>query len=323
MKILLILLVLALSVLAPPAVAVAAPAAEAAPVTLRQSVTVSGGLVRLGDLFVPAGDKAEAAVAYAPAPGKRAIFDARWLYRVARAYGLNWRPLSIHEKAVVARESIIIGRREIADHILAALVDKGVDADMRVELSNRMLRIHVPGDSTATVAVEDVAYDARTRRFIAIVAAPADDPAARRIRVTGRVHKIIDVPVLTRRVLAGEVIRKRDVKWIAMRGDRLQRDTIQDSGTLIGKSPRRGLRAGVPVRVSDVRLPVLVPRRSLVTIMYRVRSMTLTARGQALEDGGAGDTVRVANTQSNTVVQAVVTGANRVSVQPAGPIALK
>lgn len=321
MKILLILLVLALSVPAPPAAA--APAAEAAPVALRQSVTVSGGLVRLGDLFVPAGDKAEAAVAYAPAPGKRAIFDARWLYRVARAYGLNWRPLSIHDKAVVARESIVIGRREIADHILAALVDKGVDADMRVELSNRMLRIHVPGDSTATVAVEDVAYDARTRRFIAIVAAPADDPAARRIRVTGRVHRVIDVPVLTRRVLAGEVIRKRDVKWIAMRGDRLQRDTIQDSGALIGKSPRRGLRAGVPVRVSDVRLPVLVPRRSLVTIMYRVRSMTLTAQGRALEDGGAGDTVRVANTQSNTVVQAVVTGANRVSVQPAGPIAMK
>lgn len=321
MKILLILLVLALSVLAPPVAA--APAAEAAPVALRQSVTVSGGLVRLGDLFVPAGDKAEAAVAYAPAPGKRAIFDARWLYRVARAYGLNWRPLSIHDKAVVARESIVIGRREIADHILAALVDKGVDADMRVELSNRMLRIHVPGDSTATVAVEDVAYDPRTRRFIAIVAAPADDPAARRIRVTGRVHRVIDVPVLTRRVLAGEVIRKRDVKWIAMRGDRLQRDTIQDSGALIGKSPRRGLRAGVPVRVSDVRLPVLVPRRSLVTIMYRVQSMTLTAQGRALEDGGAGDTVRVANTQSNTVVQAVVTGANRVSVQPAGPIAMK
>ena len=321
MKILPILLALALSVLAPPAAA--APAAGAAPVTLRQSVTVSGGLVRLGDLFVPAGDKAEAAVAYAPAPGKRATFDARWLYRVARAYGLNWRPLSIHEKAVVARESIIIGRREIADHILAALVDKGVDADMRVELSNRMLRIHVPGGSTATIAVEDVAYEPRTRRFIAIVAAPADDPAARRIRVTGRVHRVIDVPVLTRRVLAGEVIRKRDVKWIAMRGDRLQRDTIQDSGALIGKSPRRGLRAGVPVRVSDVRLPVLVPRRSLVTIMYRVRSMTLTAQGRALEDGGAGDTVRVANTQSNTVVQAVVTGANRVSVQPAGPIAMK
>ena len=321
MKILPILLALALSVLAPPALA--APAAVAAPVTLRQSVTVSGTLVRLGDLFVPAGDKAEAAVAYAPAPGKRAIFDARWLYRVARAYGLNWRPLSVHEKAVVERKSIVIGRREIANRILAALVDEGVDADMQVELSNRMLRIHVPGDSTATVAVEDVAYDPRTRRFIAIVAAPADDPAARRIRVTGRVHRVIDVPVLTRRVLAGEVIRERDVKRISMRSDRLQRDTIQDPGALIGKSPRRGLRAGVPVRVSDVRLPVLVPRRSLVTITYRVRSMTLTTQGRALEDGGAGDTVRVANTQSNTVVQAVVTGANRVSVLPAGPIAMK
>ncbi len=321
MKILPILLALALSVLAAPAPA--APAAEAVQVTLRPSVTVSGKLVRLGDLFVPAGDRAETAVAYAPAPGKRAVFGTRWLYRVARAYGLNWQPLSIYDQAVVERESIVIGRREIADHILAALVGKGVDSDMQVELSNRMLRLHVPGDATATVAVEDVTYDPRTRRFVAIVAAPADDPAARRIRVTGRLHRMTDVPVLTRRVLSGEVIREGDVKWIRIRGDRLQRDAIQDARDLIGKSPRRGLRAGVPVRVSDVRRPVLVPRRSLVTIVYLVRSMMLTAQGRALEDGGAGDTVRVTNTQSNIVVQAVVTGANRVSVLPAGPIAMR
>ena len=65
-------------------------------------------------------DKADAAVAYAPAPGERAIFDARWLYRVARAYRLNWRPLSARQQIVVERVSQIIERSEIVDTIMAA-----------------------------------------------------------------------------------------------------------------------------------------------------------------------------------------------------------
>ena len=62
---------------------------------LRESVSVKSKLVRLNDLFSGTGEKADIAVAYAPVPGKRAIFDSRWLYRVARAYGLSWRPLGL------------------------------------------------------------------------------------------------------------------------------------------------------------------------------------------------------------------------------------
>ena len=54
-------------------------------VVLQDSVVVQSKLVRLGDLFSNTGAKAGITVAYAPAPGKRALFDARWLSRVARA----------------------------------------------------------------------------------------------------------------------------------------------------------------------------------------------------------------------------------------------
>lgn len=307
------------------ATAPAAPAADPAnaePVVLHHSVMVEGRTVRLGDLFSNAGDKAGVAVAYAPAPGQRAIFDAQWLYRVARAYGLAWRPLSLRERAVVTRDSIAIGRDEISARILEALVDRGADPDMSVSFSNSLLRIYVPGNAQATVAVEDAAYDARSRRFTAILVAPADDPTAQRIRVTGRLYKMAEVPVLAERLARGDIITKGHIRWIKMRSRLIQRDVVLDVADLIGKTPRRGLRAGVPVRASDVQRPLLVTKGSMVTMALNLPYMRLTSLGRALDNGAAGQTIRVTNLQSNKVVAAVVTGTNKVKVETPGHLAM-
>ena len=191
-----------------------------------------------------------------------------------------------------------------------------------MELSNRILRLHVAGDSTATVAVEDTVYEPRTKRFTAIIVAPADDPSAKRIRVTGRLIEVSDVPVLARRVMSGELIGKGDIEWIKVRSTRLQRDIILDAGDLVGKSPKRGLRAGRPVRASEVRRPLLVSKSSLVTIVLQAPSMLLTSQGSALEQGSDGDTIRVVNTQSNKVIEAQIIGHGRVTVLTLDAVAM-
>ncbi len=302
----------------------AAPEEEKKVVVLREYVEVNSKQVRLGDFFTNAGKKADAIVAYAPKPGGRVVFDASWLYRVARAFKLEWRPLTIKEQSVVIRQSVVIGREEIEDAILSALLARGVSEDMSVELSNKMMRIHVAVDKLATVEAEDVIFDRRTGRFTAILVAPAGSVSAQRIRVTGYMFKTAETPVLVNQVAAGDIIRKDDVKWIRMRARRLQKDVILDANDLIGKTPRRGrgLRPGTPVRKSEVRRPVLVAKRSLVIIMLRSPGMVLTSQGRALEDGGNGDTIRVANTRSKTVIDATVTGSGRVSVRPIGRVVM-
>ena len=299
-----------------------APTAHSEESVLHQSVKVGGNYVRLGDLFSAAGDKAEEIVAYAPAPGKRAVLDARWLYRVAKKYGLSWRPISRNQRVVVRRESRLVGRREIEETILAALVEQGADPDLQVVLNKRSLRLYVPADAEETMAVEDVFYDQESRRFSVVVIAPADDPAAKQVRVRGRLYKIKDVPVLVSRKLAKRVIKKNDIKWVRMRVDRLQRDIVLDAADLIGKVPRRSLRGGEPIRASDVHRPLLVSRGDLVTMVLRGPAMLLTVRGRAQEDGSKGDTVRVSNTQSNNLVEAVVVGPNMVAVTGSSRLAV-
>ncbi|MBC8337888.1 MAG: flagellar basal body P-ring formation protein FlgA [Rhodospirillales bacterium] len=288
-------------------------------VLLRESATVKNKMIYLDDVFANAGeDKAGIVIAYAPDPGKRAVFDARWLYRVARTYGLDWRPMGVQDQIVVERKSQVITRDEIEDAILAALAKQGAEASMTLQLSNRMMRLYVPAGVLATVGVDDAAYEPRTGRFTAIITAPANDPRAQRHRVTGRAHKMTEVPVLNRRVLAKEVITKRDIKWLRVRSDRLRRDAIVDAENLIGMAAKRGLRQGRALHASSVQRPILVAKGSLVTINLRVPKMTLTSQGKALENGSDGDIVRIANTRSNKVIEAEVTGMGKVSVLPTG-----
>jgi flagella basal body P-ring formation protein FlgA len=321
-----VVVILTLSPETAPAAAQAAAQAAASPVgdpplTLRPAVTVDDNLVRLGDLFDGAGDKAEVGVGYAPAPGRRVVFNARLLYRIAQAHGLDWRPLSNHDHAVVERESIVIEGEEIKRRILAALVDKGVDPDrVAIQLGTPGPRLHLPAAADPTIAVDVVAYDPRSGRFTVVVTAPSDDPAAPSLRLSGRLREVTEVPVLTDRVMRGEVIGADDVRWLRLRTDRLPRNTVLDADDLIGLTPKRTLRPGEPVRGSEVRRPIMVPKGGLVTLVLTTSGMKMTVRGRALGNGGEGDTIRVANARSHTIVEGIVTGAGRVTIPLSGPL---
>ena len=58
----------------------------------------------------------------------------------------------------------------------------------------------------------------------------------------------------------------------------------------------------------------MVAKGKLITLSFRKGGILLSAQGKALENGGLGDTVRVMNTQSKSVVQGTVTGPETVVV---------
>ena len=91
---------------------------------------------------------------------------------------------------------------------------------------------------------------------------------------------------------------------------------------LIGRTPRRGIRAGSPVQISAVQRPIIVAKNSLVTIVLRTPRMTLTATGKALENGADGDVIKISNSQSKTVIEAEVITAGRVSIRPTTQLAM-
>lgn len=301
----------------------AAASAAADPVTLAgSSVTVNDPLVRLGDVFTGAEAKAATtAVAYAPQPGKRLVLDSQWLARTARRHNLLWQPAGPSEHVVVQRQSFVVSREDVEGRVRAQLAERLPGTELAVDLANINFRLHAAGDANDTFTLEDLTFDATSRRFEAIVAAPAGSTMAYRARVSGRVHKMIAVQVPKRPISKGEILRADDLETLRLKTDHAPSDIAFERDALVGKAAVRGLRAGHPVYTRDLERPVLVTKDSLVTLILQGPHMRLTARGKALDQGSQGDVIRIVNDQSKQVVEGTVVAAGQAMVKPFGAVA--
>ncbi|MGE5502945.1 MAG: flagellar basal body P-ring formation chaperone FlgA [Actinomycetota bacterium] len=296
----------------------AAPAAGL-PAQLKTATIVEGDVIRLGDLWDNLGERASVPVASAPQPGKRVTLDARWLGAVAAAYGVEWRPAGVFERTTVERNGQTVDIALIETELHEALVAEGAPARSQIDIAGRnSLQMVVPANVPMTVAVRDLVWDPRMSRFTGTVEVPAGSPAATRVKVTGRVWTTTRIPVLTHAMGRGDVITEKDVEWQEMREENARRDVVTDARHLIGMEPRYQLRAGTPVRTTEVAKPVAVARNGVVTMMYRTKFMTLSAQGRAIEDGSTGDVIRVTNMQTKQTVEARVEAPGMVSVALGG-----
>jgi len=291
-------------------------------VALRANVTVAGEIVRLGDLFRNTGERASISVAHAPAPGKSAVLDAEWLTETARRHGLEWRPASRRIRLVLRRDSRPIERDNIARRIAAQLQDRGTRGKLKVSLDLRVSTVHFPVDAGKTYAIRELRHDERSGRLIAKLVAPASNPIYT-LRITGRLQKLIKVPVLARHLRRGDIVRGRDLVLRAIDQAQVPSNAVIHRDDIVGQAARRSLRSGQPVRNGDLEAPTLVRRGALVTMEISTPMMRLTARGKALDNGTMGETVRIRNIQSKRVIQGTVVGSDRVRIAPAGSLAAR
>ena len=288
----------------------AVPARADAPV-LRPAVTVNDADLRIGDLFAGAGVHAGEIVAAAPAPGTRIVLDASWLAATAQAHGLAWQPASDAVTTEVTRTASIIDQGEISRQLLAVIAPGNSDAQISLDAR---VKLYVPVGTDTKLAIENLQVDPMSGRFNADLRAAAGDSASEPVHVAGRLVNVIQIPTLTRPMLPGEVIGAADIAWIAVDIGRLPAGQVMDARDLIGRTPRRPIRAQEFLRPIDLEVPVLVHRNDAVLIVLQAPGMTLTAQGKALEDGGRGEMIRVVNIQSNRTIDATVQAAGQVGL---------
>ena len=289
-------------------------AADSSEIALRTSIIVDGKYLTLGDVFGISDEKSSRRIAYSPKPGRSASFDAKWLYRVARANRVNWQPINLNTRVFVERASQRIYHQEVVDSLTSALHMKNVKGQIEISINGGSRNLHVASDQLATVGVENLVYDSNTGRFAASLVAPANDPSAERSRITGRVHRLESVPIMNKRLGRGSVIRKEDIGWLKLRSSRVRKFMVLDEEDLIGMAAKRTIRESTPIRYSHIRRPILVNKGSLVTIRLNTPLMTLTAQGKAPQEGSIGDTIPIINIQSKQTIEAKVTGLNQVTV---------
>jgi flagella basal body P-ring formation protein FlgA len=302
--------------LATPAIAQVTGALPPPPV-LKRTVTVTGELVRIGDLVENAGAKADVPVFRAPDLGHTGTVQTYRVLDALRAHGL--RTVETHNIAevVVTRASRVITLTQIEAEIARALAARyglGEPTNLLVTLDRDARPIHLEATATGELKFERLAYDPRSGRFDVTFDLP--DGAGRRrlpLRYFGTAVETVETAVLRRPLQRGEVVQGTDL--LVERRPRSELDPdITGTVDVVGLAARRALRPGQPLRRSDLMRPELVHRNDWVTLVYESPGMVITARGKALEAGGEGDVVSVLNVQSKRTVQGTVSGPGRVHV---------
>lgn len=294
----------------------AAASAAAAEVRLRETLVVQGPNITLGDIFEGVDGAAAAAfVAAAPPPGQRLILRSGVLQSLAARHGVRWRRPDFATRIEVVRAGSVVPRKAILAALEAAIQDLGVPGPLEIELRDLGRALVVAQGSVASVAIEALNFDRRSGRFSATLSAPADDPAASRLRATGRAVRLAEVPVLRRAAASGDIISADDIDWLMLPANKLNHAIVTDADDLVGMAAKRLIRSGRPVRARDLRRPVMIKKGALVTMTLTSPSIIITATGRAEESGGEGDVIRIRNGQSRNVVQGIIASPTDVIIR--------
>ena len=303
--------------------ALASPALAQAPATtpqLKREVTVSGEIVRIGDLVTNAGAAAATPIFRAPDLGQTGALPAQRVLDAVLPFGLAVVDASGITEVIVIRAARVIATDDIEARIVRALSSRhtlGDQKNLKLAFDRDVRPIELEPTVTAELAITRMSYDASARRFDLTFELPESGTARRAWRYTGVAVETVEVAVPVRALARGDIVRASDVSITRRPKAEVSGEPPASPNEVIGMSARRAVRLGAALRVADLMKPELVQRNESVTLQYQVPGVTLTLRGKALDSGAEGDTVNVLNIQSKRTVQGIVSGPGRVTVTAA------
>ena len=301
-----------------PAAAAAVMAAllstQAGAASLRTMTMLNGPNVLLSDLFdgAPDGDRV---LGPSPGPGQRIVVEAPQLAAIARQFGVPWEPVTQADRAVLERSGKPVSREAIVQTLTKALVAAGAQPEASYDFTGFTQPL-APPSTTPEILVSQLDWDSGSGRFTALLAISAGGMDPVTLRVSGRAVATEEVLVPTHRLEPGDVLRAEDVRLTRVHSNLVHGEIARDPRDAIGRTVRHAEPEGLPMLRADLVSATLVARQAPVLIELSAPRLNMTAEGEALENGGVGDRIRVRNTISHAIMIAEVTGDGRVRVEP-------
>lgn len=308
-------MVVVISVILLSLTAVMSNASEQSSMVLRQNIQITGATVTIGDVFSGAGDAADIYVANAPQPGQFTTLPLLDVVSIVRQYGLNWeRPNGVSRIRVV-RKSQLLNPEDLKLILEDAIRRDGGPNRFLLSLYGNFQNIHLPQDvSSADISVGMISLDHRTGRFTTSLNLPTGGYDNRSVNITGRVEELVSVPVLADNASRDDILASNDVTWLDIPKNRLSQNILLSKDLVVGMAARRTLRAGVPLRPTDIQEPVLIRKGTLVAMNIVAGAMRLSTIGRALEDGGKNDIIKIVNIDSHKTIEGLVIGHDNVEI---------
>ena len=280
--------------------------------TLKPYTTLDSAVVHLSDLFDGADDRP---LGPAPAPGNRIAVEAPQLIAIAHMFAVDWRPAGPGDRAVLERPGRVLAKDDLLAPLRAALTQSGAPEDSDIELS-AITMAPLPLGPIPVLDFTGTEFDAATGRFTTMlqVTAPGTSPAL--VRLSGRVQAMIELPVLRRNMLPGDVVAASDLQWTRLRLGLAHGDIVRANAQAEGQALRRPVQAGQAIQLADLGRPIIVTKGQPLVLSLDSPGISLTAQAVANEPGGLGERIHVTNPYSRAILEADITGPGRAQIVP-------
>jgi flagellar basal body P-ring formation protein FlgA len=198
--------------------------------------------------------------------------------------------------------------KAVGDELAQSGIAEHVKADVLSERASVVYASH----HAVEVALNDLQHDEKRHSWSANLIIMQGNDVITAKPLSGKYEQQKPVPALAKRMTQDDVINQDDIVITYLSSHKLRGDVVTDANDIIGKSPVRMISANRPVRASELASPTVVRKGSSVNMTYKTPYMVISTIGEAMEDGGIGDMVRVRNQDSNQIIRAKILSSNEV-----------
>jgi flagella basal body P-ring formation protein FlgA len=138
--------------------------------------------------------------------------------------------------------------------------------------------------------------------------------AAWKILLPARIELFEDVAIVTKSLLRGQTIDESSIKFKKTNVSRLNNGYFLKNSSLQQLQARRNLKLGTVLTPKNLAPRLLVHSGQQVTLVLNYNGLEIKSSGHALQSASRGQVIKVRNSQSQKIVEGVVSGEARVRV---------
>ena len=223
-------------------------------------------------------------------------------------------PMAVHAQTASTTPLFSVSLKEAEASAAAALIAEGVADSLKADIISTRAPFLYQYKQPLEVQVRTLKHDAAERSWSANLLFAHEGEVISAMPVSGRYEETTRVPVLSQRLTHGEMIAESHVEMKVFPASKVRQDVVLDSKQLVGTTPRRTISINRPIRLDEVQQPDVVQKGSLLKMTYQTPYMQITTTGEALQNGAAGQAIRIRNSDSNAIVYGTVISAEEVQV---------
>jgi flagella basal body P-ring formation protein FlgA len=250
----------------------------------------------------------DAVLGYSPAPGARRVFTFPELEGIAKKYGIvapekskacfEWRLQTLNEGAVRAAIRESLQAPEARVEVLAIGKAQTPLGKLVFPLSGLSASTNIDPATPVTWRGEVLYHSSHKFAVWA------------RVRVAATMTRV----VATELILPGRAVTAKQVRLETYDDFPLRNDIARSLDEVIGRVPRRALRAELPVFRTDLMEPFQVQRGETVQVTAISGATQLTMDAEAQNSGRQGDTIYLKNPRSGKTFAARIEGKDKALV---------